>query len=84
MVAINRHIQLGNGLDKTKGDGHDTSILLDNPPLHLLKIILDKGDLCVALSDGSFQILVEQQVCLGFFGQVSISPRLELVQELVD
>ena len=84
MIALGWHGELGDGLDATTGDGHDTSILLDEPPLHLLEIILDQGDLRVALRDGSIQILVEQQVRFSFFGQVPVSPRLELVQELVD
>ena len=68
---------------RVMGSGHDTSILLDKPPLHLLKVVLDKGDLRVAaLSDRGVQVLVEQQVRFSFFGQVPISPHLELVQEL--
>ena len=83
-VALVGRAELCDGLDTTSGDRDYTAILLDEPPLHLLEIVLDQGDLGVALSDGGVQVLVEKLVCLGFFGQVPISPRLEPVQELVD
>ena len=52
MVALTGHVELCDGLDTTTGDGDHASILLDEPPLHLLEIILDKSDLCVAIRDG--------------------------------
>ena len=53
MVVLFGLVDFGDGFDATTSNGNHTTILLDEPVLHLLKVVLDESDFCVALSDGS-------------------------------